>query len=246
MASTSWDPDPSVPYIDVKIIKSSRMVGLKAGDAPSPTEYPFVQMIGVGTPVDSCQEIDIGDKLKSINGVFLKGKKRKEVHDLVKKIDIGSEISFKVIKSFKDKKLVADSQDSSGWGVRVASVRRSNPLMSMMQTHGMEGDALEEVDEEEESLAELPSAPVESSPPPSKFSRKGSVYGGFGDADPEPVEPEPKGKFKRRGSVYNGFGDSDIAEEAESEPSSASATNTVEIDGEDYGFGDMSIGGDWG
>lgn len=70
----------------------------QAGDAAGPSDYPFVQMIGVGTPIDRCQEIDIGDKLKSVNGVFLKGKTRKEVHDMVKKIDIGSEIAFKVIK----------------------------------------------------------------------------------------------------------------------------------------------------
>ena len=71
---------------------------LQAGDAQSPSDYPFVQMIGVGTPIDRCRDIDIGDKLKSINGVFLKGKKRKDVHDLVKRIDIGSQITFKVIK----------------------------------------------------------------------------------------------------------------------------------------------------
>lgn len=70
----------------------------QAGNAPGPSEYPFVQMIGVGTPIDRCQDIDIGDKLKSVNGVFLKGKTRKDVHDMVKKIEIGSEIVFKVIK----------------------------------------------------------------------------------------------------------------------------------------------------
>ena len=61
-------------------------------------------MIGVGTPVDQCQDIDIGDRLKSINGVFLKGKSRSEIHRLVREIPEDSDIVIKVIKSFKDKK----------------------------------------------------------------------------------------------------------------------------------------------
>lgn len=89
-------------------------------------------MIGVGTPIDLCHEVDIGDRLKSINGIFLRGKKRREVHMLVKNINVGMPITLQVIKSFKDKKFVADADDKDGWGVRVASVRRSNPLLAVL------------------------------------------------------------------------------------------------------------------
>ena len=63
-----WNaPLPPAPAL------AARCPRAQAGDASGPHEYPFVQMIGVGTPVDLCQELDIGDRIKSINGVFLKG-----------------------------------------------------------------------------------------------------------------------------------------------------------------------------
>jgi hypothetical protein len=168
---------------------------------------------------------------------------------------------------------VADAGDTTGWGVRVASVRRTNPLMSMMSHESsFQGEEIREEDEgeEEEVLADLPTAaPVAVEENKSKFSRgkNKSVYGGFGDPEPEPQEPaQPKKSgFRRKGSVYNGFGDADRSGDADKsgdvdgfgdadgfgddEPTdSAAATvaNTVAIDGEDYGFGDVDEGGDWG
>jgi hypothetical protein len=49
-------------------------------------------------------------------------------------------------RSFKDKKLVADASDQSGWGVRVASVRRSNPLVALMEHASFDEDDLREED----------------------------------------------------------------------------------------------------
>lgn len=124
--------------------------------------------------------------------------------------------------------------------------------MAMMQHEAFDGEGIVEEDEEEQ-LADLPSASA-SPQMESKFSRKKnrSVYGGFGEApepepEPEAAQPEaPKGGPRRRGSIYNGFdgfGDDEVSEPA---PAAATAPNTVDIDGEAYGFGDMDAGGDWG
>lgn len=249
--STEWDPDPETPHIEVLITKSGRMVGLKAGDAPGPQAYPFVQMIGVGTPVDLCQDIDIGDRLKAINGVFLKGKSRSEIHKLVRDIPENSEIKIKVIKSFKDKKFITDMGSS---GFRVASVRRSNPLLSIRipdeEDGGMggigEGEE-EQADAQDDVIGEEEEDVVPSAARRTSLKSTGS-FDGFGDDDDAdaaaPAAAPPSkgfGGFKRKASVYGGFGD-----EA---PSTADSTavNTVDVDGEEFGFSEMSIGDDtWG
>lgn len=240
--SSNWDPDPDSPHIEVVITKTGRMVGLKAGDAPGPQAYPFVQMIGVGTPVDQCQDIDIGDRLKSINGVFLKGKSRSEIHRLVREIPEDTDIVIKVIKSFKDKKFITDMGNA---GFRVASVRRTNPLLAMggsVDDYGDYGDTVGEDDEVpvtqpigEEEIAEIDAVPENhSTSVPADFD-------GFGEDEIDiaaPPESQPKsfGGFKRKASVYGGFGD----EPASDNTGDGSAVNTIDVNGEEFGFSEMT------
>eukprot|EP00040_Diaphanoeca_grandis_P022253 m.119258 g.119258 ORF g.119258 m.119258 type:complete len:247 (+) comp28720_c2_seq6:233-973(+) len=245
--STSWDPDPDAPHITVVVKKTGRMVGLKAANSPSPHEYPFVQMIGVGTPIDTCQEIDIGDRLKSINGMFLKGKGRQDIHKLVREIEVGYDIVFQVIKSFKDKKFV---QEMGSVGFRVASVRRQNPLLAMqlvddaepeeileeepqLQPQGRKGRSISEADEVDVIMADGVAENDES-----------NEFGGF---DEEDNDDAYVGKLGRKASTYGGFGGDDDVKSG-SVPSSNSNTqqNTIDINGEDFGFGAMDNEDQWG
>lgn len=252
--SREWDPDPDTPHIEVCIKKTGRMVGLKAGDASGPHEYPFVQMIGVGTPVDLCQELDIGDRIKSINGVFLKGKKRGEIHKLVREIPIDNNILIKVVKSFKDKKFITDMGNA---GFRVASVRRTNPLLAMAQEEDHEDDA---IGEEEEPIAPIQADIIgeDAEEEENTQSNLSGGFDGFGDDEPDGFEvaevatgdasdggfkPSTRG-FARKASVYGGFessaGSGDAGE-------SGTGVNTVSVNGEDFGFGEMSLDDDgWG
>jgi len=253
--SRAWDPDPDTPHIEVTIHKTGRMVGLKAGCAAGPHEYPFVQMIGVGTPVDLCQELDIGDRIKSINGVFLKGKKRGEIHKLVREIPIGNDIRIKLVKSFKDKKFITDMGNA---GFRVASVRRTNPLLAMAQEDdGNEEDAIGEDEEEGEPIAPIPSDNIdESVEEDTTQSNLSGGFDGFGDDEPDgfgdaevttgdaaEFKPSSRG-FGRKASVYGGFESSAGSGEA---GETGTGVNTVTVNGEDFGFGEMSLDDDgWG
>lgn len=51
----------------------------------------------------NCPDIQLGDQLKTINGVFMRGKTKDFVHATVRAIPAGSEIDFAIIKTFKEK-----------------------------------------------------------------------------------------------------------------------------------------------
>jgi len=242
--STNWDPDPNTPHLEVIVKKTGRMVGLKAGNSPSPSEYPFVQMIGVGTPVDLCQEIDIGDRLKSINGLFLKGKGRQDIHKMVREIMVGQNIVFQVVKSFKDKKFV---EEMGTVGFRVASVRRSNPLMAM-QFVDDEEDKPEAIIEEDDQMSISESAENEvilADGVKEVVADDGNDFGGFGEDDDDNFVPA----LGRKPSTYGGFGGDDdvsLARKASTRSTSSTQENTILIDGDAFGFGAMDNEDQWG
>ena len=151
----------------------------------------------------------------------MRGKSKDFVHATVRAIPAGSEIDFQIIKTFKEKGF----RGSVKGGLRINSVRRTNPLLAM-QSQMAEADAMNAIGEDDEgAIQELDgeeAPPVR--PPKAKvfvektggFKKKASVYGGFGgdgdDAAGEEATPQPKafvektGGFKKKASVYGGFG----------------------------------------
>jgi len=221
-SSTKWDPDPGTVAQLVKISKDGKIVGLQAKDAKGPMFYPTIEKIARGTPVFRHPDIQLGDELKSVNGVFMRGKSKDFVHETVRSIPPGADIEFHVIKSFKEKGFRASERG----GFRVQSVRRTNPLAAMM-AQGGGVDTMGSLGEEDEEVAPLQGDTLAEgmagvTVDDSKFGagkgfqRKQSTYGGF-DAPDDPVEgsgPPPagggfkastKGGFGRKQSVYGGF-----------------------------------------
>ena len=125
------------------------------------------------------------------------------MHGLVKEVPLGKQIRFHIVKGFKGSEYVA----SSTGGLRVASVRRSNPLLSMGTMEPEPAGGLDAMAEEEEEEEEAPAEEAEEAPRAGigRSNRRGSVYGGFGGgAEDEP--PAPRGFKGRKASVYGGFG----------------------------------------
>eukprot|EP00039_Didymoeca_costata_P020165 m.340295 g.340295 ORF g.340295 m.340295 type:complete len:219 (-) comp19227_c0_seq1:164-820(-) len=180
--STTWDPDPETPALKVTILKDSDLIGLQVRDAAGPQEYPVIEKIARGTPAFNCTDINLGDSLKYVNGLFLKGKGKDLVHKTVRDLAIGSTIEFQVIKGFIKKEF-----QSQGRNFRVASIRRSNPLMAMMEKGDLGNmDAIGEDEEEQgKDPTEIQKPETKSDEPPSRFRRKRSVYNGFGDTGDE-------------------------------------------------------------
>eukprot|EP00729_Bicosta_minor_P018510 gene18510-32174_t len=252
---STWDPDPETASQRVVIKKDGKLVGLQAKDSKGPQFYPTIEKIARGTPVFNCPDIQLGDQLKTINGVFLRGKSKDFVHATVRAIPAGSEIDFQIIKTFKEKGF----RGSVKGGLRINSVRRTNPLMAMEAQMGAM-DEMNAIGEDEEGDATAENAPP---PRPPKaggfvektggFKKKASVYGGFGggnDDDGSADAPaaggfvEKKGGFKaRKASVYGGFGGGDGDDDGAGDGAGGAIAEGEEDDGfggdDDFGgFGD--------
>jgi len=223
--ATHWDPDPNTIAIEVAILKDGRLVGMMAKDAPGPQAYPTIEKIAKGTPVFDSPDVQLGDKLKYINGIFLRGKTKDFVHETVRGIATGSHIKLGIIKGFKEKGF----RMQGNGGLRVNSVRRENPLLAFNILTPDEAPIGEDDEDEgadpDDKFGPAPGDEEDSAPPPMK-GRKASVYGGFGapagdDPDdkfgPAPGEEDDGGpsKFTAKASVYGGFGGGAEADEDE-------------------------------
>merc|ERR1740115_338711 len=106
--------------------------------------YPTIEKIAKGTPVFDSPDVQLGDKLKYINGMFLRGKTKDFVHETVRGIATGSHIKLGIIKGFKEKGF----RMQGNGGLRVNSVRRENPLLAFNIIAPEEG-AIDEDEEDE-------------------------------------------------------------------------------------------------
>lgn len=244
--ATHWDPDPDTIAIPVTIKKDGRLVGLMAKNAAGPNAYPTIEKIAKGTPVFDSPDIQLGDKIKYINGILVRGKTKDFVHQTVRSVATGGAITFGIIKGFKEKgfRMTGDK------GLRVNSVRRENPLMAFNLAHPDENSIAEDEEgqgkdaptDEERARAKFGDE-EDDMPDTGGFQAKASVYGGFDSApaltdeerararfgDEEDDMPDTGG-FQAKQSVYGGF--------AIAAPTSEGnvAGDDIDEDDEEFGF----------
>eukprot|EP00039_Didymoeca_costata_P001433 m.52492 g.52492 ORF g.52492 m.52492 type:complete len:744 (+) comp10796_c0_seq1:308-2539(+) len=120
-ANAEFDHDPTQPHLSLEIIKVGNLIGLQVADAVSPESYPVINRIGSGTPAHEHPDVEVGDKVKAINGVWCKGKTKNFVHNQVR--DASTTVRFQIIKAFVD----VDKRESLDGG----DVHRTNPLLSV-------------------------------------------------------------------------------------------------------------------
>lgn len=206
------DPDPGVVCLTVVVRKIGQMVGLQARDSKKIKDYPSIIKIGNGTPAHESPDIDLGDKIKHINGTFVQGHTKAYVHETIRAIPEDNDIVFGIIKKgTKREKLFEDKEFKESGGAF------NKPRGQEVKFASFSGRPDVEVDKPAPAFKEKSdgfSAP-----------RKGSVYGGFDDDDDEEDNDDEEGfqtksnafgAAREQGSIYGGFED-DVFDDSDDE-----------------------------
>lgn len=162
------DPDPGVVCLTVMVTKVGGTLGMAAADSKKIQDYPTIAKIGKGTPAFECPDMDLGDKIKHINGVFVQGHTKAYVHQTIRSIsDDGAVVLGIIKKGTKREKTFSAASDEGGF-VEKASFGGGGGR-SEVKFASFTGGAAPKKEFEEKSDG---------------FAHKAaqaSVYGGFGD-----------------------------------------------------------------
>jgi len=199
------DPDPGVVSLTCMVKKAGPILGMMAADSKKVQDYPSIAKIGKGTPAFEHPDMEVGDKIKHINGVFVQGHTKAYVHETIRSISDDGNVVLGIIKKGTKRVQVQTFDATEDSFVEKDSFAAGRSEVKFASFSGGAAPKKKEFKEKSDGFAHK--------------AEQGSVYGGFGDDDDDEFAEKPNAfaHKKAQGSTYGGFGSEDVFAEDDDE-----------------------------